>query len=115
MPDGQPLKAAIWQAETTAAGKANTERLHLQAAERARAHRHDIAGIVALAGAFVLALLALGVFLRDGRELRRPADIPEYWHDPPDYPPAYAQALLRFGSIKDDAFSVTIVDLAQRG
>ncbi|MEY2461629.1 MAG: hypothetical protein QOG30_3459, partial [Acidimicrobiaceae bacterium] len=55
------------------------------------------------------------IFLKWGKEPPPPDDISEYWRDIPDDPPAVCQALLAFGSVSNDAFSATLIDLAQRG
>ena len=64
----------------------------------------------------VLGLLAFaGIFFKWGKEPPPPADIGEYYRDIPDDPPAVCQALRSFGTVSNDAFSATLIDLAQRG
>ena len=71
---------------------------------------------LAVAGPFLIGAALLGAFLiwlKWGRE-PKVADI-DYWREVPDDPPAVAIALLEWGYIDTDAFSATVVDLAQRG
>jgi Predicted membrane protein len=114
-PSARRVSAAIQAAEKAAADQANAKRRELQD----QVHRDHIIHVGLGVASIVVSGLAIGlavpIFRRYGAELPKPADIPEYWRDPPNDPPAVSQAVMRFGSIKDDAFTCTLVDLAQRG
>ena len=63
-------------------------------------------------------VLGMTVFLllwaRYGREPRPLAPVPEYVRDLPDDPPAVVSALMHWGTVGPQAFSATVLDLAQR-
>ena len=114
-PSGPPLEQSILATEVTLAEKANVRRSEVRD-QLDREHRQKQAGNIA---GPVLAILGLGaftgIFLKWGKEPPPPPDIGEYWRDIPDDPPAVCQALRSFGSVSNDAFSATLIDLAQRG
>jgi uncharacterized membrane protein len=114
-PSGPPLEQAILDKEAQLAGAANERRAELRD-ELDRKARQETAGNVAGPVLAVLGLLAFtGIFLKWGKEPPPPPDIGEYWRDIPDDPPAVCQAVRSFGSVSNDAFSATLIDLAQRG
>jgi uncharacterized membrane protein len=114
-PSGPPLHAAIQAAEQAAADQANAKRRELEAQVHREHVIHEGPRRRFRRRVRVGHRLAVPIFRRYGAELPKPADIPEYWRDPPNDPPAVSQAVMRFGSVKDDAFTCTLVDLAQRG
>lgn len=67
-----------------------------------------IAGAAGLLGFFF-------IWLKWGREPKRPDDIGDYWRDLPADPPAVVQAIDTWGAVDGQAFAATTVDLAQRG
>ena len=114
-PTDPPLKDAILAKEAHYADQANARRRELKdQADRDRMFKN-----IGTLGSPIVALLGIvaftGVFLKWGKEPEKPADIGEYWREIPDDPPAVCQTLLQFGAVSTDAFSATLVDLAQRG
>lgn len=115
VPTGSPLEQPILDREGVLAEKANQRRADLRA-EIDRKDRQKKAGNIAAPIVAVLGLLAFtGIFLKWGKEPPRPDDIGEYWREIPDDPPAVCQAVRSFGTVSNDAFSATLIDLAQRG
>jgi len=109
----EPQAPRIIAEETALAALANEER---EAYAKEQQEKEDRRQALALAGPFVIALAALAAFLiwlKWGRE-PKVADI-DYWREVPDDPPAVAMALMNWGLVDTDAFSTTVVDLAQRG
>ncbi|MEY2404534.1 MAG: hypothetical protein QOD38_2085, partial [Acidimicrobiaceae bacterium] len=115
VPTEAPLEQAILAQETLLADKANERRAEL----RDQLDREQKAKTAGNIGGPVLAVLGLlaftGIFLKWGKEPPAPEDIGEYYREIPDDPPAVCQALRSFGSVSNDAFSATLIDLAQRG
>jgi len=114
-PSGPALEQPIIDREGVLADKANQRRQQLRdrlARERTLRRIGNVAGpVVALGG--IAAFVAL--FVRWGKEPDRPDDVGEYWREIPTDTPAVCQTLVRFGSVPDEAFTATLVDLAQRG
>ncbi|MEY2452023.1 MAG: hypothetical protein QOD92_1597 [Acidimicrobiaceae bacterium] len=114
-PSGPPLEQAILEKEAQLAGAANERRAELRD-QLDREARLETAGNIAGPVLAVLGLLAFtGIFFKWGKEPPPPPDISEYWREIPDDPPAVCQAVRTFGSVSNDAFSATLIDLAQRG
>ena len=114
-PSGPILEQSILARESVLADAANQRRADLKD-ELARKDREKKAGNIAAPIAALLGLLAFtGIFLKWGKEPAHPDDIGEYWREIPDDPPAVCQALRTFGTVSNDAFSATLIDLAQRG
>jgi uncharacterized membrane protein len=114
-PSGAARLDAIKAEELEDAKQADVRRQQLRD-ELDRKKKLKLAGtiaspVVAAAGLLGFAL----VFVKWGKEPPKPADVGEYWRDIPPEPPAVARAVLDFGSVGNDAFSTTLVDLAQRG
>jgi uncharacterized membrane protein len=110
----EPQQERIIAEETALAEEANDERA-AYAAEQER--KQDLKRNLNLATPFVLVggiLLAFLIWRAWGKEPELPAEV-EYWRELPDDPPAVAQAILEWGYVDTDAFSTTVVDLAQRG
>jgi uncharacterized membrane protein len=114
-PSGDSLEQRILQREAALADQANARRQELKDdinRKKTLKTIGNIAGpIVALVGigAFVV------IFLEWGKEPKHPDDIGEYWREIPDDTPAVCQTLVGFGSVPNDAFTSTLIDLAQRG
>ncbi len=114
-PSGDSLEQRILQREAVLANQANARRQELKDdinRKKTLKTIGNIAGpIVALAGigAFVV------IFLKWGKEPKHPDDIGEYWREIPDDTPAVCQTLVGFGAVPNDAFTATLIDLAQRG
>jgi len=109
----EPQQDRIIAEETALAEEANAERA---AFAKDQQEKEDRRRNLALAGPFVIGgalLAAFLIWLKWGRE-PQVADI-DYWREVPDDPPAVAIALLQWGLVDTDAFSATVVDLAQRG
>lgn len=114
-PSGQPLEQPILAREAVLADAANARRADLKD-ELARKDRQKKAANIAAPIVAVLGLVSFAaIFLKWGKEPPAPEDIGEYWRDIPDDPPAVCQAVRSFGAVSDDAFSATLIDLAQRG
>lgn len=79
--------------------------------EQRRKERVQWAGLAFIPG-IVLFIL---IWMRWGRDPRPSRDVGEYVHEPPDDPPAVVVGLMHSGTIKPEAFSATVMDLAQRG
>ncbi|HET9443873.1 MAG TPA: DUF2207 domain-containing protein [Acidimicrobiales bacterium] len=114
-PTGGARLPAILAEEQRLADEANAERRR-QAADECRRQRVADAleagwWLAPLAGAAVFLVL----FRRYGREHEPAVDAGEYLREPPDDPPAYVQALFAWRTVKPEALSATLVDLAQRG
>lgn len=110
----RPQQTRIIAEETELAEEANAARADY---EREQQQKEDRRRALAAAGPFVIggALLAAWlVWRRWGREPDLTAEI-DYWREVPDDPPAVAIALREWGYVDTDAFSATVVDLAQRG
>ncbi len=109
----QPQQDRIIAEETALAEEANAERA---AYAKEQQEKEDRRRALSLAGPFLIAAAVLGaylVWLKWGREPKVPEI--DYWREVPDDPPAVAIALLHWGYVDTDAFSATVVDLAQRG
>lgn len=109
----EPQLSRIIAEETALAEEANAARAEFQ---REQQEKEDRRNAFNRSWPFVVAvalLLAWMVWRHWGKE----PEIPEieYWREVPDDPPAVAIALLEWGYVDTDAFSATIVDLAQRG
>ena len=110
----EPQLERIVAEETALAEEANAERAAFAAEQQRKEDRRR-----ALNGAtpFVIAaglVLAWLIWRRWGKE-PEPATEVDYWREVPDDAPAVAQAILEWGYVDTDAFSATVVDLAQRG
>ncbi|HSL58120.1 MAG TPA: DUF2207 domain-containing protein [Acidimicrobiales bacterium] len=106
---------AIVGEEMLLAEQANAAR---QAARDREELREDLAGFATFAVVPLVVLAGVAFYLvwqRWGRDPKKPDDIGDYWREVPDDPPAVAVALLSWGTVGPDAFSATVVDLAQRG
>lgn len=94
---------------------ANRERERADRTERTRQ------ALERSANALVLPVLAAAVaafywvWRRWGKDPDRPNDIGDYWREVPDDPPAVGAALLKWGTVDNDGFSATVLDLARRG
>jgi uncharacterized membrane protein len=114
-PTGPALEQAILEKEAVLADRANQRRTDLRAQLDREEKRKNAANI----GSPIVAVLGLlafaAIFFKWGKEPPPPADIGEYYREIPDDPPAVCQALRAFGSVSNDAFSATLIDLAQRG
>jgi uncharacterized membrane protein len=110
-----PSLAQIVTQETAWADAANAARRAAASdaeEERRWRERADVAvPIVTALGALAFLL----VWLRWGREPRKPDDIGQYLRELPDDPPAVVDALLHWGSVRPVALSATLLDLARRG
>jgi uncharacterized membrane protein len=103
-PSGGERLPTILEEEEEFAADANRKRALLAAGQVAA----PLAGIGGLIGFFF-------IWLKWGREPRKPDDIGEYWRDLPTDPPAVVQAIDSWGAVDGQAVAATIVDLAQRG
>src|SRR5439155_25824016 len=84
--------------------------------EKTRKDNEKTAGTIASPVVALLGAIAFGaIFVKWGKEPSKPDDIGEYYREVPDDPPAICQAVRSFGSVTNDAFSATLIDLAQRG
>jgi uncharacterized membrane protein len=114
-PTGPPLEQSILDKEAGLADKANQRRADLRDELNRKANEKK-AGNIASPILAALGLLAFaGIFFKWGKEPPPPPDIGEYYRDIPEDPPAVCQALRSFGTVSNDAFSATLIDLAQRG
>jgi uncharacterized membrane protein len=114
-PAGPALEQAILDKEAVLADAANQRRAELRD-ELTREENQKKAGNIASPILAVLGLLAFaGIFFKWGKEPPPPDDISEYFRDIPEDPPAVCQAVRSFGSVTNDAFPATLIDLAQRG
>jgi uncharacterized membrane protein len=113
--DPTPRLPSMLAEERAWADAANAERR--EAAESARRERdaRDALQIVAPLLALLAALAFLLLWFRYGKEPPVPADIGEYWREPPDDPPAVVDALMHWGTVRPNAFGATVLDLARRG
>jgi len=110
----EPQADRIIAEETELAEIANRER---EAFFREQERKEDRKRALQLAAPFVVlggALLAWLIWRRWGREPELTTDV-EYWREVPDDPPGIVQPILEWGYVDTDAFSSTVVDLAQRG
>jgi uncharacterized membrane protein len=115
VPAGAPLEQSILETEAELADKANQRRADLRA-DLDRKENAKKAGNIGSPIVAVLGLLAFaGIFFKWGKEPPPPDDISEYFRDIPEDPPAVCQAVRSFGSVTNDAFPATLIDLAQRG
>jgi len=109
----EPQADRIIAEETALAEEANAERA---AYAKEQQEKEDRRRALAVGGPFLIAAALLGAFLvwlKWGREPKVPEI--DYWREVPDDPPAVAIALMEWGYVDTDAFSATVVDLAQRG
>ncbi|MEA3076719.1 MAG: hypothetical protein QOF60_1627, partial [Actinomycetota bacterium] len=60
-------------------------------------------------------VLFLLIWMRWGKDPKPSRDVGEYVHEPPDDPPGVVVGLMHSGTIRPEAFSATVMDLAQRG
>jgi uncharacterized membrane protein len=88
--------------DAPARAKAAEERMH---------RRNQWAGLAFIPGV----VLFLLIWVRWGRDPKPERDVGEYVHEPPDDPPGVVVGLMHTGTIKPEAFSATVMDLAQRG
>ena len=110
----QPQAERIIEEETALAEQANADRAEY---EREQQEKEDRKKALQVATPFVIAIaigLAFLIWRVWGKEPELPAEI-DYWREVPDDPPAVAQAIMEWGYVDTDAFSATVVDLAQRG
>lgn len=115
VPDPELRLPTIHAEETVWANAANVRRRDAAESERVERGARDLLRVVAPVLTALAALGFLLIWLRWGREPAPPDDIGEYVRDLPDDPPAVADALMHWGSVRADAFSATVLDLAQRG
>lgn len=101
--------------ETVWAEAANVRRRDAATSARVEHNARNLARFVAPFLTVLAAAAFLLIWLRWGREPRTPDDIGEYVRDLPDDPPAVVDALMHWGAVRADAFSATVLDLAQRG
>ena len=109
----EPQQERIIAEETALAEEANRARAQYEKDQQAKEDRRRN---LTLAAPFFIGAALLGaylVWLKWGRE-PKVADL-DYWREVPDDPPAVAIALMDWGYVDTDAFSATVVDLAQRG
>jgi uncharacterized membrane protein len=109
-----PQEQRIIDEETALAEQANRDRA---AFEREQQEKEDRERALSIASPFVIVLgllLAFLIWRRWGKEPELAAEV-DYWREVPDDPPGVAQAILSWGYVDTDAFSATVVDLAQRG
>jgi uncharacterized membrane protein len=115
VPTESGLEQAILAREGVLADRANQRRADLRA-DLDRKDKEKKAGNIGAPIVAALGVLAfVAIFLKWGKEPPAPADIGEYWRDIPDDPPAVCQAVRSFGTVSNDAFPATLIDLAQRG
>jgi uncharacterized membrane protein len=110
----RPQQSRIIAEETELADAANAERARFEADQQAEVDRRrnfNLAAPFLLAGVLLAGYL---VWRRWGKEPDLTTEV-DYWREVPDDPPAVAIALMEWGSVDTDAFSATVVDLAQRG
>ncbi len=109
----RPQQRRIIAEETALAVEANRARAQY---EKEQQEKEDRRRNLALAAPFFIGAALLGAFLVWLKWGREPtvAEI-DYWREVPDDPPAVAIALMEWGYVDTDAFSATVVDLAQRG
>ena len=109
------LEQPILAKEALLADAANQRRADLRDELNRKANEKK-AGNIASPIVAGLGLLAFaGIFFKWGKEPPPPADIGEYYREIPDDPPAVCQTLRSFGTVSNDAFPATLIDLAQRG
>ena len=109
-----PQQERIVAEETALAEEANRARAEFEAEQQ---EKEDRRRTLSLAAPFLIGgvlLLAWVVWRRWGKEPDLTAEV-DYWREVPDDPPAVAIALQDWGYVDTDAFSATVVDLAQRG
>ena len=97
------------------ASAANVRRRDAAASARIERNTRDALRVVAPLLTVLAALGFLLIWLHWGREPPTPDDVGEYVRDLPDDPPAVVDALMQWGSVRANAFSATVLDLAQRG
>ncbi|MEY2590603.1 MAG: hypothetical protein QOJ67_2587 [Acidimicrobiaceae bacterium] len=114
-PSGPPIKQDILDREAKLAGKANARREQLKQQLQDDEDHKKLGNIASPIVAALGALAFLGIFFKWGKEPPQPDDIGDYFRDIPEEPPAVCQALRAFGGVSADAFSATLIDLAQRG
>lgn len=110
----QPQADRIIAEETELAEQANADRAAFEAEQQ---REEDRKKALQLAAPFVIVggmVLAWVIWRAWGKEPELPAEV-DYWREVPDDAPAVAQAIMEWGFVDTDAFSTTIVDLAQRG
>jgi uncharacterized membrane protein len=110
----EPQAPRIIAEETELAEQANADRAAYQ---REQQEKEDRRRALTVATPFVIAIalvLAFLIWRWWGKEPELPAEV-DYWREVPDDPPAVAQAVMEWGYVDTDAFSATLVDLAQRG
>jgi uncharacterized membrane protein len=110
-----PIENDILAAEKIQVDKANARRAELRQELKDEENRKKVGNIGSPIAA-LLAIVAFGaIFLKWGKEPPKPDDIGDYYRDIPEDPPAVCQAVRSFGDVSNDAFSATLIDLAQRG
>jgi uncharacterized membrane protein len=110
----EPQADRIIAEETALAEQANADRAEY---EREQQEKEDRKRALQVGTPFAVAIalaLAFAIWRVWGKEPELPAEI-DYWREVPDDPPAVAQAIMAWGYVDTDAFSATVVDLAQRG
>jgi uncharacterized membrane protein len=110
----EPQLPRIIEEETVLAEQANEDRARFEAeqqAEEDRRRNFNLAAPLVIAAALLIAYLT---WRRWGREPNLETEV-DYWREVPDDPPAVAIALMEWGAVDTEAFSATVVDLAQRG
>jgi uncharacterized membrane protein len=110
----EPQQDRIIAEETALAEEANRARAAYEKDQQEKEDRRR--ALTAAAPFFIAGILALAwvVWRKWGKEPDLTSEI-DYWREVPDDPPAVAIALEDWGYVDTDAFSATIVDLAQRG
>ena len=110
----EPQQDRIIAEETALAEEANRARAAYEQDQQEKEDRRR--ALTAAAPFFIAGVLALAwvVWRKWGKEPDLTSEI-DYWREVPDDPPAVAIALEDWGYVDTDAFSATIVDLAQRG
>jgi uncharacterized membrane protein len=115
-PTTGPLKQAILDTETGYADEANAKRAEYRQEIEDKANRRKVGNVLGPAAAGGAFLVFLAIFFKWGNEPPKPDDVGEYYRevDAMD-PPAVCQAIASFGTVTNEAFSATLIDLAQRG
>jgi uncharacterized membrane protein len=109
----EPQLPRIIAEEEALADQANAERARLAAEAEAAADLRRNLG-VATPFVVVFGIVACWLIWRRWGKEPETTDV-DYWREVPDDPPAVANALVHWGTPDQDAFSATVVDLAQRG
>jgi uncharacterized membrane protein len=110
----EPQAERIIAEETELAEQANADRAEYQREQQEKEDRRRALQVATPIVCLLAAALAWAIWRRWGKEPELPAEI-DYWREVPDDPPAVAQAIMEWGYVDTDAFSATVVDLAQRG